>query len=187
MKLLFQALTIALIVFDGIHGGRPGRREKKNPTFDGGSENNCQAATYIREEEGRVTARIFGCGKAFQKEMENFQKKFTIPIFQATILHNNPLSGGPIKYYNDNVSSYVEIGTGWDCTNVYKCAGIEVGCIRETSCAYVETDGTFEDSSYPDGSGPFLNHKWLFRLLGESFKDTKNMVFVEVLFWLFAG
>ena len=76
----------------------------------------------------------------------------------------------------------MEIGPGYDCTNVYKCAGIEVACKRETSCAYVETNETFGDSSYPDGSGPFLNHSWLFQQLGESFKDTKNMVLVEVLF-----
>ena len=181
MRFIFQALTIALIVFDGINGGRPGRREKKNPTFDRASENNCQAATYIREEEGRKTARIFGCGKAFQKEMENFQKKFTIPIFKATILHNTPLSGGRIRYYDNNYSGWVEVGPGDDCTNVYECAGIEVGCTRESSCVRDKKE-TFGDTSNPYGSGPFLTHTWLFRQLGESFKETKNMVFVEVLF-----
>ena len=75
MRFIFQALTIAVIVFDEIHGGRPGKRrcERKNPSSDEGSESNCQAATYISEEGNKKRARIFWCGKAFQKEMENFQ------------------------------------------------------------------------------------------------------------------
>ena len=93
MRFFFKALIIVVFVIDGIYGGRPGRRQRKNPSSDGGSKNDCQAASYITENGKRTSVHIFGCGKEFQKEMDNFQKKFTIPIFKAIIFYNKPAKG----------------------------------------------------------------------------------------------
>ena len=173
MRFFFQALIIVVIVIDGIYGGRPGRRQRKNPSSDGGLKNDCQAASYITENGNRTSVHIFGCGKEFQKEMDNFQKKFTIPIFKATIFYNKPANG-------DSIEIWHSVGSVKLLPNIESKARIVYTCYGKGYCEFDTLIDNLPSSISGTASIPF--HTRWFSHVGEVFKDTKNNVFVEVLF-----